>query len=65
MLRGTVKNENFGQTEKHILIPGGGWGVTFWGFQKNKYFLVYEDFVDIFGGSSQNWTIFRGDFYVF
>ena len=24
----------------------------FWGFQKNKYFLGYEDFVDIFGGSS-------------
>ena len=25
----------------------------------------YEDFVDIFGGSSQNWTIFRGHFYAF
>ena len=34
----------------------------FWGFQKNKYFLGYEDFVDIFLGSSQNWTIFRGHF---
>ena len=22
----------------------------FWGIQKNKYFLRYEDFVDIFGG---------------
>ena len=22
----------------------------FWGFSKNKYFLGYEDFVDIFGG---------------
>ena len=22
----------------------------FWGFQKNKYFLGYEDFVDIFLG---------------
>ena len=22
----------------------------FWGFQKNKYFLGYEDFVDIFWG---------------
>ena len=21
----------------------------FWGFQKNKYFFGYEDFVDIFG----------------
>ena len=25
----------------------------------------YEDFVDFFGGSSQNWTIFRGHFYSF
>ena len=24
-----------------------------------------EDFVDIFGGSSQSWTIFRGHFYAF
>ena len=37
----------------------------FWGFQKNKYFLGCEDCVDIFLGSSQNWTIFRGHFYVF
>ena len=37
----------------------------FGGFQKNKYFFGYEDFVDIFGGSSQNWTIFRGHFYLF
>ena len=37
----------------------------FWGCQKNKYFLGYEDFVDIFWGSSQNWTIFRFDFYAF
>ena len=29
----------------------------FLGFQKNKYILGYEDFVDIFLGSSQNWTI--------
>ena len=35
------------------------------GFQKNKYFLGCEDFVDIFGGSSQNFTIFRGHFYAF
>ena len=25
----------------------------------------YQDFVDIFLGSSQNWTIFRGHFYAF
>ena len=37
----------------------------FWGFQKNKYFLGCEDFVDIFLGSSQNWTIFKGHFYAF
>ena len=37
----------------------------FGGFQKNKYFLGYEDFVDIFWGSSQNWTIFSGHFYAF
>ena len=35
------------------------------GFQKNKYFFRYEDFVDIFWGSSQNLTIFRGHFYAF
>ena len=32
----------------------------FLGFQRNKYFFGYEDFVDIFLGSSQNLTIFRG-----
>ena len=37
----------------------------FGGFQKNKYFFGYEYFVDIFLGSSQNWTIFRGHFYAF
>ena len=37
----------------------------FWGFQKNEYVLGYEDFVDIFWGSSQNWTIFRGHSYAF
>ena len=37
----------------------------FWGFQKNKIFLGHEDFLDIFGGSSQNWTIFRGHFCAF
>ena len=34
----------------------------FGGFQKTEYFWGYEDFVDIFEGSSQNWTIFRGHF---
>ena len=34
-------------------------------FQKNKYFWGYEDFVDIFRGSTLNWTIFRGYFYAF
>ena len=34
-------------------------------FQKNKYFLGYEDFVDTFLGSPQNWPIFRGHFYAF
>ena len=37
----------------------------FWGFQKNEYFLGCVDLVDIFWGSSQNWTIFRGHFYAF
>ena len=40
----------------------------FWGggvgFRKN-IFWGYEDFVDIYWGSSQNWTIFRCHFYVF
>ena len=31
----------------------------FWGFQKNEYFLGYEDFVDIFWGPSQNWASLR------
>ena len=29
----------------------------FGGFLKTEYLLGYEDFVDIFGVSSQNWTI--------
>ena len=39
---------------------GSFWGVQnfefqyFGGFQKYEYFLGYEDFVDIFWGSSQN-----------
>ena len=28
-------------------------------------FLGYEDFVDIFWGSSQNWTSFRGHFSMY
>ena len=36
----------------------------FWGFQKKKkHFFRYEDFVDIFWGSPQNWPLFRGHFY--
>ena len=34
----------------------------FLGFQKNDYCFGYEDFVDIFLGSSQNWTIIKGSF---
>ena len=37
----------------------------FGGFPENKYFLEYKDFLDIFGGSSGNWTVFRGHFYAF
>ena len=39
--------------------------IIFGGFQKNEFFGGYEDFVDIFGESSQNLTIFRGHFYAF
>ena len=34
-----------------FFFGGGGGG------QKNEYSFGDEDFVDIFGGSSQNWTI--------
>ena len=37
----------------------------FWGFSKKKYFLGYEDFVDVFLGAPQNWPIFRSHFYGF
>ena len=38
----------------------------FWGVSEKKIFSgECEDFVDIFGGSSQNLIIFRGYFYVF
>ena len=40
----------FGGVQKNIFGGGGG---------------GYEDFLDIFGGSSQNWAIFRGHFYAF
>ena len=43
--------------------------INFLGFsEKISFFLGgggYEDFVDIFLESSQNWTIFRGHFYAF
>ena len=42
-----------------FFLGGGGGG------QKKYFFCGYEDFVDIFGGSSQNWTIFMGHFYVY
>ena len=50
---------------------GGGGGVPnfefqyFGGFTENSIFLGYEDFVDIFGGHHENWTIFKGHFYAF
>ena len=37
----------------------------FLGFSKNKYFLGYKEYVDIFLASPQNWPIFRGHFYAF
>ena len=33
--------------------------IIFGGFRKNEYFLEYDDFVDIFLGSSQNWASLR------
>ena len=35
----------------------------FFSFQKTEYFCGYEDFVDIFLGPSQIWTIFLGLFW--
>ena len=55
----------------YIRRPGSFFGLKIWkinilgGLQKNKYSLGYEDFVDIFLGSSQNLTILRGRFYAF
>ena len=34
-------------------------------FQKNEYFWGYDEIVDIFGGSSQNWTYLEVHFYTF
>ena len=48
---------NCGKCTNHETSPGGGY--IFWGFRKLSIFLRYEDFVDIFGGSSQNWASFR------
>ena len=39
--------------------------IFFFGFQKKINFLDYEEFVDIFLGSRQIWTILRGRFYAF
>ena len=60
-----------GYSEIFIHMPGLFFGVQnlefqyFLGFSKKKYFGGYEDFVYIFGGSPQNWPIFRGCFYAF
>ena len=42
-----------------MLVHGPGGGNTL------LFSYVYEDFVDIFLGSSQNWTSFRSHFYAF
>ena len=34
-------------------------------FSENEYFWGHEKFLDIFSGSYQNWTSFKGYFYVF
>ena len=34
-------------------------------FRKNEFFGGYEDFVDIFLGSSKTWTIIMGHFCAF
>ena len=50
---------------------GGGWGVKIKNFniyevfRKNEFFGGYEDFVDIFLGSSKTWTIIMGHFCAF
>ena len=35
------------------------------GFFRKMNIFGYKDFVGIFGGSSQNWTLFVGHFYAF
>ena len=42
-----------------VQAPGGGGGGYSDMFRKMNIFLGYEDFVDIFGGSSQNWASLR------
>ena len=37
-------------------------GDTFGGFQKQEYSFGYEDFVDIFGGSSQKLGYIKGSY---
>ena len=37
----------------------------FFGCSEKLNFFGHEDSVDIFGGSSHNWTILRGHFYAF
>ena len=55
----------------YIQTLGSFWGfknlnlIIFGGFQIFFFGGGYEDFVDIFLGSPQNWTIFRGHFYIF
>ena len=47
---------------------GGGQNFEFryfLGFSEKWYSFGYEVFVDILGGSSQNWAIFSGHFYAF
>ena len=58
-------------------FPGGGGGTLIFSYIRRlgssfrvqnfefQYFWGYEDLMDIFWGSSENWTIFRGHFYVF
>ena len=68
-----MREKNPGGTLIFSYIPklGPFFGVKFLnfniflGFQKNEYFYGYENFVDIFLGSSQNWTSSMGYFYVF
>ena len=45
---------------------GGGQKMNiFLCFQKNEYFWGYDEIVDIFWGSSQNWTYLGAHFYTF